>query len=228
MEKIYSRHRIKILNKKKIIIILIFLIAIVTVIVSLLSIDPIFEEICNDKAMEISTKILNEEVSKILQEYDCKEIVNIINSNDEEKSNKTNVVKTDVKTINEIASKIAINVTNRLRSIENDSIKIPLGAITGNKYLSGFGPPIKILITPSGNVTTEIKTEFKDEGINQTVYRIYLEVKCNETVLTSYKTINTQITNQILLVETVIVGSVPETYYNLEGIDHNNSIDIIE
>ena len=97
-----------------------------------------------------------------------------------------------------------------------------------SKYLSGMGPGISINIIPSGTVTTELKTEFKSQGINQTVYRIYLEVVCNEKILTSYNSIEIKITNQILLVETVIVGNVPETYYNLEGMNKENSIDIIE
>ena len=123
---------------------------------------------------------------------------------------------------------MALTVTNKFTQLENEKIKIPSGAMLGNKYLSGIGPKIGINIIPSSNVTTEVKTEFKSQGMNQTIYRIYLEVVCNEKILTSYNTIETQIVNQVLLVETVIVGNVPETYYNLEGVDKENSIDIIE
>ncbi len=228
MDKIYSRPRIKIFYsqkknvRKKLTVILIFLIGIFTVGISLKSINPIFEDLCRDKAMEISTNILNEELANVLQEYSYKDAVTII------KAEENNILKTDVEIINSIASDLGSKVTNRLRQKENDKIKIPAGAILGNKYLSGFGPGINISVMPSGTVTTEIKTEFKSQGINQTVYRIYLEVICNEKILTSYKTIDTKIVNQVLLVETVVVGNVPQTYYNLEGINKENSIDIIE
>ena len=228
MDKIYSRPRIKIFYsqkknvRKKLTVILIFLIGIFTVGISLKSINPIFEDLCRDKAMEISTNILNEELANVLQEYSYKDAVTII------KAEENNILKTDVEIINSIASDLGSKVTNRLRQKENDKIKIPAGAILGNKYLSGFGPGINISVMPSGTVTTEIKTEFKSQGINQTVYRIYLEVICNEKILTSYKTINKKIVNQVLLVETVVVGNVPQTYYNLEGINKENSIDIIE
>ena len=228
MDKIYSRPRIKVFyskgekTSKKTAIILIIIVAILTVVNSLKSINPIFENLCKDKAMEISTKILNEESSKILKEYDYKDIVTIT----EAAENK--ILKTDVSIINDIASKLALTVTNRLRKLENEKIKIPSGAILGNKYLSGIGPKFGINIIPSSNVTTEVKTEFKSQGMNQTIYRIYLEVVCNEKILTSYNSLETQIVNQVLLVETVIVGNVPETYYNLEGVNRENSIDIIE
>ena len=228
MDKIYSRPRIKIFysNKKKlkrkISFLLIVLIGLLTTGIILKSVSPIFDDLCKDKAMEISTKILNEEFANVLKEYDYKDIITIVKTDD------NNILKTDVEVINNISSDLGSKITKRLEEKKNEQIKIPIGAISGNKYISGFGPGIRILLIPSGTVTTEIKTEFKSQGINQTVYRIYLEVICNEKILTSYKTIDTKIVNQVLLMETVIVGDVPETFYNLEGINKDNSIDIIE
>lgn len=230
MDKIYSRKRIKIFYsdnktiKKKLIVILLTIVIISTVISSVRSINPIFEELCKEKAMTISTSILNTESTEAVHQYNYKDIVSITKS---EKDN-TNILKTDVTVINDIASDIAVRVTNRLQETKTEQIKIPVGALLGNKYFSGMGPGINISIIPAGMVTTDIKTEFTSCGINQTMYRIYLEIKCNVNIVTSYKTINTEIINQVLLVETVIVGNVPETYYNLEGIDKENSIDIIE
>jgi len=228
MDKIYSRPRIKIFysNKKKfekkLLVIILVAIITTTVITSVRSINPIFENLCRDKATRISTRILNEEATEVLQKYDYRDIATIT------KTEENNILKTDVSVINEIASDLAVQVNIRLEELANEKIKIPIGAILGNKYLSGIGPGINISIIPSGNVTTELKTEFKAQGINQTVYRIYLEVVCNEKILSSYNSIDTQVVNQVLLVETVIVGDVPETYYNLEGLDRNNNIDIIE
>ena len=230
MDKIYSRRRAHINffysasgnKKKKLYIVLIVVIAILTMISLIKTINPIFENLCKDRAINISTKILNEESTTILKKYNYKDIVSIM----EVEENK--VLKTNVQTINEIASEIALNVTDKLEKLSKEKIKIPIGAVLGNRFLSGMGPKINISIIPSGNVTTELKTEFKSQGINQTVYRIFLEVVCNEKILTSYSTIDTQITNQVLLVETVIVGNVPETYYNLEGLDRENNIDLIE
>ena len=70
-----------------------------------------------------------------------------------------------------------------------------------------------------GTVETDLKSEFKEAGINQTLHRIYLEVKCNVNILTPYNTIKETIVNQVLLVEGVIIGNIPSTYYNLEGLN---------
>ena len=79
-----------------------------------------------------------------------------------------------------------------------------------------------------GTVETDLKSEFKDAGINQTMHRIYLEVKCNVNILTPYNTITETITNQVLLTEGVIIGNIPDTYYNLEGLNSDQMMEVLE
>lgn len=230
MDKIYSRKRIKIFYsdkktiKKKITFLLIVTIVIITIIASVKSIDPIFEKLCKERAIQIATDILNTESTNVVHRYEYKDLVSITKN----ETDNTSILKTDVRIVNDIASDIAIEVNNRLIALEQEKIKIPIGAISGNKYLAGFGPGIDMTIIPTGAVTTEVKTEFEAKGINQTVYRIYLEVICNVDIVTSYKTIEAEIVNQVLLVETVIVGSVPETYYNLEGLQDGEAMEFID
>ena len=76
---------------------------------------------------------------------------------------------------------------------------------------------------------TDLKSEFTAQGINQTLHRVYLEVKCRVNILTPFQDIEKEITNQVLLVENVIVGRIPETYYNLEGLNiKSDAMEIIE
>ena len=79
-----------------------------------------------------------------------------------------------------------------------------------------------------GTVETDLRSEFKEAGINQTLHRIYLEVKCNVTILTPYETITETITSQVLLTEGVIIGDIPDTYYNLEGLNSDQLMEVIE
>ena len=99
---------------------------------------------------------------------------------------------------------------------------------TGSKLFSGKGPGIPIRISSIGNVETDLRSEFVAQGINQTLHRVYLQVDCEVSILTPYDSITENISNQILLMENVIVGKIPSSYYNLEGIDSNSALDIIE
>ena len=91
-----------------------------------------------------------------------------------------------------------------------------------------MGPDITIKMMTDGNVITDLKSEFKEAGINQTLHRVYLEVVCNVTILTPYETITETITNQVLLIEGVIVGNIPDAYYNLQGLNDDQLIDMVD
>ena len=86
---------------------------------------------------------------------------------------------------------------------------------------------IKIVISSIGNVETDLRSEFIAQGINQTLHRVYLQIKCEVKILTPFNIISQSIDNQVLL-ENVIVGHVPNTYYNLEGIDKSDAMKLIE
>ena len=233
MDSIYSRKRIKIpkvkgfytnnKNAKKFFsIFIIILIAISTFYTLYKSITPIFEELCVEKVRLIGTYIMNDASNKVLDNTYYNNIVTI------EKDEDNRVLKTDVVVINKIASDIALEAEKQFKELKNEEIKIPLGALTGNKYLAGSGPNIAIQVIPTGNILTEIKNEFESSGINQTVYRIYLELTAKVSIASQHKIIDESIVNQVLLVETVIVGEVPESYYNLEGMKQDDVTEVIQ
>lgn len=102
------------------------------------------------------------------------------------------------------------------------------GSFTGFKLLSGKGPGVPIRISSIGNVETDLRSEFTSQGINQTLHRVYLQIECQVSILTPYDDITEKIKNQVLIAENVIVGKIPNTYYNIEGIDENGAMEFIE
>ena len=108
-------------------------------------------------------------------------------------------------------------------------MKLPFGSFTGFKLLAGRGPAVKIQISSIGNVETNLKSEFIAQGINQTLHKVYLEINARVKILTPFNDIEKNITNQVLLIENIIVGHIPETYYNFEGTDTKDSaMEVIE
>lgn len=94
--------------------------------------------------------------------------------------------------------------------------------------MSGRGPDIPIKMSTIGNVETELISQFSHAGINQTLHRIYLNVKCKVTILTPFNTIEESIANQVLISEAVIVGEVPSNYYNLNGLKEDDLIELVK
>ena len=75
---------------------------------------------------------------------------------------------------------------------------------------------------------TDLRSEFIAQGINQTLHSVYLQVVCKVSILTPFHNMEKEITNQVLLIENVIVGNIPSTYYNLEGLNRGDAIELVE
>ena len=76
---------------------------------------------------------------------------------------------------------------------------------------------------------TEIKSEFISQGINQTLHRVYVNFNCDMAVVTPMKRYNQNVVNQFIIAEHVIVGNIPNAYYNLEGIEKpSNTINLMK
>ena len=138
------------------------------------------------------------------------------------------IIKSNVVPINNMISDLTEAIQNRFNEFENTEIKITLGNLLGGYYFSGIGPSIPIKVRSSGTIDTEIKSEFIAQGINQTLHRIYLNVTCKVVILTPFNSVEEEIKNQVLLAEAVIVGNIPNTYYNLEGLEKKDTLEIVE
>ena len=237
-EKIFTRHYIRLpkfsnkninpqqQKRRKLFfqVIAIFVIAFTFAYFTIESIRPIMEEQCKSMAKAIATKISNDEATAVMANYNYDDLLVITK---DEKGN-IKMVGTNVITINEIISDIPNRIQDKIEKSENNNFNIRLGSFLGTKLFAGRGPNINIKMDITGHLDTDLRSEFVAAGINQTLHKIYLEIKCNIIILTPFENIEQQIINQVLLAEGVIVGEVPSAYYNLEGIDKNNAIDIIE
>lgn len=236
--KIYSRPRIRLpkiffssggdknLKRKQKIakIFIIMVIAFCTVKIVLDAISPIFDVLCKDKAKSIATIISNNEATNVIKDHTYDELFTIEKDND----GNITMIKSNIIPINEIISDVAVKIQNSINERGRENIKIAIGSFTGSKLLSGRGPGVPIRISSIGNVETDLCSEFSAQGINQTLHRVYLQVDCEVSILTPYDNITEKISNQILLIENVIVGKIPNSYYNLEGIDSNSAMEVIE
>ena len=228
MYKIYSRSRIRLPNiffkikekfkKKKnrrlFKLIVILLIAFITMKIIINAIMPIFNKLCADKAKSIATIISNNEATNVMSRYTYDDLFLI----EKDTSGNITMIRSNMITINEIISDVAVKIQEQLEDKNKNTVKIPLGSFTGINLISGIGPEIEIIITSSGNVETDLKSEFVHQGINQTLHRVYLDVVCEVSILTPFNNISQSIKNQVLLLENVIVGQIPDAYYNLEGL----------
>lgn len=91
-------------------------------------------------------------------------------------------------------------------------IAIPAGNLTGSAWLSGRGANLTFRTVLSSAAVTNIRSEFRSVGINQTLHRVILETVATVTVLLPGRNVTREVCRSFPAAETVIVGRVPDVY----------------
>ena len=237
MSLIYSRPRIRlpkflIINNKnkgfknkkafKLSFILLIWSAIFIIVIS--AVTPVFNTLCSDKAKSTATLITNEETTNAIKDYKYSDFI-IIHKDD---NGNIIMLESNMKNINDVTSDVAYRIQTSINNTQDEDVTISLGSFTGISILSGRGFKVPIRISTIGNVKTNIKSEFTSQGINQTLHRLYLEIECEISILTPFNTINEAISNQLILAENIIVGEIPEAYYNINGVTESDAMNLME
>lgn len=236
MSLIYSRPRIRlpkffIINNKRnikhkklfnIFFILFIFILIFGVVVK--AVTPTFNKLCSDRAKSLATIITNDETTNAIIDYKYSDFI-VIHKDD---IGNVLMLESNMKNINIVISDVANRIQKSINNTESEDVSISLGSFTGVSILSGRGIKIPIRISTIGTVKTNVKSEFISQGINQTLHRLYLDIESEISVLTPFNTINESIKNQLILAENIIVGEIPQTYYDLNGISEGDVMEVMQ
>jgi len=134
-------------------------------------------------------------------------------------SGRISALVTNMANINLLQSYVTRAVVERFLTAERTTVSVPLGNIIGGAVFSGKGPSIDVTILSISNVTANFSNEFTSAGINQTRHQILLDVDVTLSILLAGYQETDVVRTRISVAETVIVGSVPETYAAIAGED---------
>lgn len=128
------------------------------------------------------------------------------------------VLQSNLTAFNRLQAHIADDIHQRLSSLADCELSIPLGNLSGSPLLAGRGPALRVRMQAVGSVSAALRNSFAAAGINQTRHQILLEISVNLSILLPGCTAAAQVSDQLAVAETIIVGSVPEsyTYYGAE------------
>ena len=122
-------------------------------------------------------------------------------------------MKADVIEINKIVSQIISNIQSEFDKIPKVTVAINMGSVSGISALKNVEPKFDIELESAGTINYNLDTKFESVGINQTYHKIFLELNTNVGILTPLATFGREINTEVLLTEAVIVGKVPESYF---------------
>lgn len=119
--------------------------------------------------------------------------------------------------MNQLADKAGQAALRRLNNMSSERVTVPLGAALGMTLFAGTGPGVPVSIVPIGSISTDFATEFEACGINQTRHKVYLKVTASIRIVIPTGAKTTQVSANMLVAESIIVGSVPDGFvgYNI-------------
>lgn len=203
------RLRVKVSRKWIAVIILALLIAVYLIIDS--AIRPAVLSLSESSLRAIAVKAMNDAVSETVGKSGITyEDLTYI---EKDASGRISLIAVNTTLVNELGTKTALAAQDKIMSAGEQGISLPIGTILGGQMLTGRGPSVVIKFEPIGSVTTEFKTQFEDAGINQTRHKIFLILTSSVRIMIGNVPQTIEISTQVLISDTIIVGDVPQSYF---------------
>lgn len=186
--------------------------------------EKILLNYAENKSKELSQLLVNNALEEIIIDANVDDIINL------EKNQNNEIISLDFNNvkINEIELKISKNIQNNLKKLEenkknsltekyyDDKIdiiyEVPMSIIYDVPILVGIGPKVPFKLDVLGNVKTNVITNIKEYGINNSLVEVILNMKINIQIILPFSSKNIVIESNVPLKTKVIQGKIP-TYY---------------
>ena len=203
---------------------LIIIIAIIGIKVINDKITPIVINYSTSQMKRITSIIINRSINSDMLNKDDLDNLFIVN-----KDNNIVTITLDSIIVNKITDIISDACEDNLRLVEEGKYQelkkkfnigreyffVPSSIIFKNTLFSAIGPSIPINIKYLGNITSNLKTEVKEYGINNSLITIYVDINVEMMVILPFSSKEVNITNLVPIVIKMINGEVPQIYGGL-------------
>ena len=126
-------------------------------------------------------------------------------------------LKTNMSEVNRLKTDILNIINDEILALDTSDIGIPLGSLFVPEFLSGRGPVIPVSIISIRNSDAAFESRFTEAGINQTLQQLTMTVSVDVVILVLGSTQQFTVSSQVVVAETIIVGQVPDTFFQTGG-----------
>jgi len=178
---------------------------------------PIMKSVAVANAKSIATRAVNEAVNEKMKTLNV--LYDELVTFEKDADGRITALKTNSFKINDIKSSISVAVLDKVLAVKNTSVYIPMGNIVNGELFLGRGPKIEIKMSTVGSVQADVDNVFISAGINQTRHQIVLKLTAIVGIILPGSTEYAEVTTKIVIAETVLVGTVPDSYTRVDGDD---------
>lgn len=181
---------------------------------------PILSQVAAQQIHMAVVRLINEAVyDQLGNGVAYQQLINV--STDD--NGRVTLMQPDTVKITRLVTSIARDLEEKLGNMTRSDIDIPVGMLTGNVLLADKGPNLTLALLPLGSVYASIHDEFSEAGINQTKHSIMLDITVDMGIILPFQATFTEVIDSLPIVESVIVGPIPETYLSFDKSAAGNS-----
>lgn len=179
------------------------------------AVRPNLEAVCASETKRYATQVLADSVGEVLSRhpYQYSDFATLLYND----SGNVTAVETMTEQVNRLQSAMLQSVQEHLTRCRDAELTVSLGTATGVWLFAGKGPEISVRLMPIGTASVKLVSELASAGINQTCHTIRAEVTAEMQAAIPFSRTTAEVTYTCLLSETVIVGTVPESYLEFDG-----------
>lgn len=174
---------------------------------------PMAEQLLATQVDNQASDAINEAIQQEMTQTPYETLVHVQKRQD----GTVTAVQTDIAAVNRLKTDILKRVDQRLENLSMEELGVPIGSVLLPELFSGRGPNIPVRVIAVRASDANFLNSFTAAGINQTLHRITIEVQVVVTILTWTGTQSITVQTSVLAAETVIVGTVPTTYFGQEA-----------
>lgn len=126
-------------------------------------------------------------------------------------------LKTNMSEVNRLKTDILNIINDEILALDTSDLGIPIGSLIFPEFISGRGPEIPVNILSIRNSDASFENYFTEAGINQTLQQLTMNISVDVAILVLGRTESFTVTSQVVVAETIIVGQVPDTFFQTGG-----------
>ena len=200
-------------RKRRLLLLLVLAVVAALLLLLRLRAAPLMEQLVVTQAENtmstLVNEIVNDQIAKGSIDYD--RIIYF----EKDVDGRITALKTNMSEVNRLKTEILSAMNQGIEDISVGELNIPIGNFIFPELFSGkgFAVPVRILSVSTSDANFE--NHFSEAGINQTLHQIRMNILVNLSVLTPTGTVRTSVETDVVVAETVIVGTVPDRYVSI-------------
>lgn len=178
-----------------------------------------YDSLISGSVVEISRQYAVTEINKSINSAicDCIEKYNLTSSDFIFSDSENKSISANSVLINKLCAETAEKISDNLNGITIHNAELNLSMLSNIFSLLKIKFKYTVDVTSVGSAEADYETEFISAGINRTNLKIWLNIKAEVAIVDLFHTERLQLTRKVMIIDTIIDGEVPSTYFQLQN-----------